>query len=115
METFSNRISDVASEALEYIRSVLNKRGDNPYELIDPTLLEEDELSYEFYDLPRTHRVTRHGAYLEYGIVSVMLEEGRIVCNGIEFDFKEEIKIDIKSFTIYDVCSLADFIKELES
>jgi hypothetical protein len=122
---FVSELLELQSRALEYIRSILKKRG-TEYQIIDPATYEdgydEDENTEEernqLWALPRGKYVTKHGFYEEYPIVMINIdEEDKLTFLGIGCigDGADEEKIftdeDLSTPTI---CAIADIVSALE-
>jgi hypothetical protein len=115
---YLNEVNKITDKALAFIKAIVSKRGDNPYELIDPTELEEREGG--FYELPTyISEGEKHGSttYDPYSIVAIELVDDELVFKGVskygdnlvdEMDFPQS---DINSMLI---CELADKVAELE-
>jgi hypothetical protein len=116
MKSFNERQEELRKEALSYITEVLKKRGTN-YEIVDPASYEGEEITEEFYDLPRSFFVDRHDQYSTYGIVMINIDEktDKLSFVGIETteDMNErhfkEIELDTSV-----LCSIADIVQNLE-
>ena len=114
-KNFVKKVNKVRLEALTYIREVVSKRGDNPYELIDPSTYDfgfEDSV----YELPRGVRVGKHGHHVEYPLINVsiindVLSFGGLACmdetNEDEMFNDDDLDTDV-------ICIIADIITNLE-
>lgn len=113
--SYLSKLTQVRIEAIEYITSVLKKRGTN-YELVDPALY-EDEFEDEMYDLPRGSTTDRHGYLIEHPIVIIDIDDNDVLTfKGVgglsEADNDNDYSVDeMDSFTI---CSIADIVESLE-
>ena len=114
MKSFNERQEELRKEVLSYITEVLKKRGTN-YETVDPASYEGEEITEEFYDLPRAFRVDRHDQYIEYAIVKINIDENKLSFVGIEV--REDM--DERQFNEYELvtevlCAIADIVQNLE-
>ena len=114
--SFVEKLQATRQEAIDYIKSVLEKRGSG-YELCDPALYEE-ELEDEFYDLPIAVYVGKHSFHDEYAIVVLDINDNHdITFKGISRtgDASEaEMDFDSDDFDTFALCEIADIMKKLE-
>lgn len=115
-QTFVNKIVAVEKKALDYILSVLKKRGTN-YEIVDPASY-EDGIEDEVYELPRGIHVTKHGFYEEYPIVVINIDnEDKLTFVGLacigETDDDRTFEVDDLSAPC--ICAIADIVARLEN
>jgi hypothetical protein len=118
-KNFVKKIDKVRIDALSYIKSILKQRGDNPYQLIDPSTYEDiRDIDDLVYNLPRIGMLNDDGFGEEYPVVSVLLlpnddlEFEGISCIG---DTEEDTKFNIDDVDTYTICSIADIISNLEN
>ena len=114
-KSFVKKVSNVRLEALTYIREIVSKRGDNPYELIDPSTYDE-EIDDEVYKLPRGVYVNKYGYHDEYPLFNVSIIDdtlsfGGLSCIGETDEDKmfndDELDTDV-------ICTIADIIVNFE-
>lgn len=116
MYTFSERMSDLVQEAMDYVHDVLQKRGTN-YELIDPQEIEEsNNLPDRIYTLPRISEVKKHGYYVQYAITAINIKDDKLLFEATPLT---EGVDDDQTFTEDDPSSeqwlaIADAVAELE-
>jgi len=116
MKSFTEKNDDIRKEAISYITEVLKKRGTN-YETVDPASYEGEEITEEFYDLPRTFRIDRHDYYFEYAIVKINIDEKTNELKFVGISVFEDM--DEKEFTENELvtevlCAVADIVQNLE-
>jgi len=114
-KNFVTEANNVRLEALTYIREVVSKHGDNPYELIDPSTY-DGEIENEVYELPRGVYVDKFGYHNEYPLINVsiiknVLTFGGLACIGeVDDDMTfndDELDTDV-------ICTIANKIFNLE-
>jgi hypothetical protein len=114
--SYVQKIIKARREAIDYIASVMKKRGTN-YELVDPALY-EDGFEEEMYDLPRGSTTDKHGYLLEHPIVVINIDDKDVLTfkgtGGLaETEDDNDYSVDdMESFTL---CEIADLIKSLEN
>lgn len=115
MKSFVSKMEKVRLDALKYIREIVSKRGDNPYELIDPSTY-EDEIEDEVYELPRGINVDKHGYHEEYPLINVSIINDVLSFEGLSCITETD---EDKMFSDDDldtdvICIIADIIINLE-
>lgn len=108
--SFSGRYSDVAQEALDFIKKSL-KKSDRIVLATDEELDTEDNLLYE---LPIVSQVTKHGYYDEYGVISVEKKSATeiILHTRGKGESSDDMDFDISELDNGNLCFLADEIAD---
>lgn len=115
---FTGRLSEVAQEALSFIRNSIKK---GQYVRLF-TEQEQEENNSIIYDMPNVSNVDKYGNYEEFAVIALtnVLDEIIIVLTGKgeSEGTKKEINLSELSgsesqFSDLDLCNLADLISEL--
>jgi hypothetical protein len=117
-KNFVKKIDKVRIDALSYIKSILKQRGDNPYQLIDPSTYDDNlDVDEEVYKLPRIKFLNDDGFYEEYPVVTVSLDNEELKFEGIACigDTAEDTLFSTDDLDTYTICSIADIISNLEN
>jgi len=114
IKKFISKIDEARLKALTYIREVLTKRGDNPYELIDPSMY-EDEIHEDVCKLPKGMIIDGFDSYSSFSLVDVSINDNDELMFGgvstIDIDYRNFIDDELDTEVI---CKIADIIFNLE-
>lgn len=116
---YVEKISDIRKEAIDYITSVVKKRGTN-YELVDPALY-EDGFEDGMYDVPRGFTVNKYGYMDVHPIVVIDIDDNdKLTFKGIGglMDFgetDEDNDYSVDNLETYVICQIADLVESLEN
>jgi hypothetical protein len=115
--TFKEKNELLRTECVEYIKSVLRKRGEYDYELIDPATY-EDVNNYDdsVFDMPSaTNKMKGDGTYDDYALVSVSLKKGILEFYGVGLTHTDEEEFFVHTdLSTEALCKVCDIIKDLE-
>ena len=112
---YTNQIEATRSEALSYIKSILDKRGSN-YELIEPASYDDDDTDESVYDLPTAYYIDKHNFYTEYPIVIINIENDilNFVGLGCKNDNEDYTFVE-QELSTNVICAIADLVYQLEN
>ena len=112
--SFTEKLITLHNEAMEYIRSILQKRGGD-YQLIDPAEYDE-EISENVYDLPHGWGLGKHEWFFENPIISIDIDDkGKLTFKGLGVGDYEDHDYSEDDLHANVVVEIADIVYQLEN